>query len=245
LLPVTPDYPVLLLVCDKTRQKIQSCNSEIFSWRKMAFSRGTYAPPGRNWKQRRPCRLKLEVIEKGRFVQEGAGLKNNYATQIVLLPVAPCYYFQAPYYYLLFILCILNKNKKNLYEYISIYKKREFVFYASLRHNQAAERFGELCPIQVPPVSKFYLPDMLRAVLVSGRSWNRVVGENARRPDKAGGFYGVFVSRSISGFTTGNKRNIRRIAGLCFQGSIRPPGRQRRSGGYSGLMLRLRNLGKM
>jgi hypothetical protein len=70
-------------------------------------------------------RLKQKIHrEKTVFVQEGAGLKNQYATQFSLLPVAPCcslllpVTISSPLLLYLFYLCILNKKKKNLYKYI-------------------------------------------------------------------------------------------------------------------------------
>jgi len=42
---------------------------------------------------------------KSGFVQEGVGLKNHHATQFLLLPVAPCYYFK-PSITIFFLFCV-------------------------------------------------------------------------------------------------------------------------------------------
>jgi hypothetical protein len=41
-------------------------------------------------------KAKKNYREKTASVQEGAGLKNHYATQFLLLPVAPSCYFKPP-----------------------------------------------------------------------------------------------------------------------------------------------------
>jgi hypothetical protein len=43
------------------------------------------------------------------------------------------------------------------------------------------------CPIQVPPVTRFYLSNKLMAVLVSGRSSTNAFGISARRPEGVAG----------------------------------------------------------
>jgi len=51
---------------------------------------------------------------------------------------------KAFYYYIFFILCILNKKKRNLYKYICVYRKAKFenldTFYTPFYHQQAARR---------------------------------------------------------------------------------------------------------
>lgn len=169
----------------------------------MAFFRGAHAPP-RYKNGSMPSKAKNHRNKPG-FVQEGAGLKKSLCYTIFITPCCSLLLFQASCYYLLFILCILNKKKKNFDKYIGIYKKGKFVFYASFRHNQAAlrSRAGWGIPPDTSTVARLRallagFTYRLRAVLVSGRSWNKVVGKNARRPDKAGGSYGGLFHFSLA-----------------------------------------------
>jgi hypothetical protein len=77
---------------------------------------------------------------KDRFCEGRCRIEKSLCYTIFITPCCSLLLFQASCYYLLFILCILNKKKKNFDKYIGIYKKGKFVFYASFRHNQAALR---------------------------------------------------------------------------------------------------------
>jgi hypothetical protein len=135
---------------------------------------------------------------KDRFCAGRCRIEKSVCYTIFIAPSCSLLLFQASYYSIYFILCILNKKKKNFDKYIGIYKKGKFVFYASFRHNQAARRsravWGTLPDTSTAARLRALLKGFtcrLRPVLVSGRSWNKVVGKNARRPDKAGGSYGI------------------------------------------------------